>query len=186
MSRGGHETEIKLAPPDVAAAKRMLYRAGFRVHKRRRFEDNLILDTPELSLRKAGALLRVREAGGKAIVTFKGRPVAGKHKSREELEVEVSGAAAMRAIAERLGFTPSFRYQKYRTEYKQPGRSGIATLDETPIGVYMELEGSPEWIDRTARRLGFAESDYITASYGSLYFEWRANHKRASEDMVWR
>jgi hypothetical protein len=34
-------------------------------------------------------------------------------------------------------------------------------LDETPAGVFLELEGPSRWIDRTARRLGFAESDYL-------------------------
>jgi adenylate cyclase class 2 len=45
-------------------------------------------------------------------------------------------------------------------------------VDETPIGVYLELEGSPAWIDRTAFQLGFADKDYITASYARLYVEW--------------
>src|SRR4051812_26767610 len=147
MAHGSHETEIKLPVADVATAKRTLNRAGFRVYKRRVFEDNTVFDTPRLTLRERGPLLRLREGGDKAIVTFKGRPIASKHKSREELEVEVSDAATMRAITERLGFQAVFRYQKYRTEYKQPSRAGVATLDETPIGVYLELEGEPPWID---------------------------------------
>jgi adenylate cyclase class 2 len=60
----------------------------------------------------------------------------------------------------------------------------MATLDETPIGVYMELEGSPRWIDRAARRLGFSERDYITASYGRLYLEWCAAQKIEPGHMV--
>jgi adenylate cyclase class 2 len=45
----------------------------------------------------------------------------------------------------------------------------MATLDETPIGVFLELEGPAEWIDRVAEELGFDESDYILASYATLY-----------------
>jgi len=185
MARGGHETEIKLPASDVSSAKTLLYRAGFRVYKRRRFEDNTVFDTPSLALRKAAALLRLREAGGKAIVTYKGKPVVSKHKSREELEVEVSDPRTLREIILRLGFRPVFRYQKYRTEYKQPLRAGVATLDETPIGVYLELEGQPAWIDRTARHLGYAEQDYIVASYGRLYLDWCARRKIKPKDMVW-
>lgn len=185
MSRGSHETEIKLAVPEVVTAKRILYGAGFRVHKRRVFEDNTIFDTPDRSLRGAATLLRLREVGGKAIVTFKGRPVHGKHKSREELELEVSSPDTMRKILDRLGFRPTFRYQKYRTEYKRARESGIATLDETPVGVYLELEGQPAWIDRTARRLGFTESDYLTLSYGRLFLEWREKHRSRATDMLW-
>lgn len=186
MARGGNETEIKLRAPDLASAKRLLRAAGFRVHKRRCFEDNTMFDTPDLKLRKAGMAFRVREAGGRATLTFKGKARDGKHKSREELEVEVSRAAAMFAIAARLGFEPVFRYQKYRTEYKQPSGGGVATLDETPIGVYFELEGQPAWIDRVARKLGFAEQDYVTSSYGGLYLEWRERHRSAPRDMLFR
>ena len=185
MSRGTQETEIKLPVADVDSARRMLYRAGFRVHKRRRFEDNFVFDTPDQALLKVRSLLRLREAGGKAIVTFKGAPIASKHKVREELEVEVSQAARARAIFERLGFRPVFRYQKYRTEYKQPSRPGTATLDETPIGVYLELEGQPAWIDRAARALGFKEQDYITDSYGRLFQQWREKNLLERPDMVW-
>src|ERR1051325_1375917 len=155
MAARNHETEIKLPARDVQSAKAMLRRAGFRVHKRRAFEDNTVFDTPSMTLRNGASLLRLREASGRAIVTYKGPPIAGKHKSREEIEVDVSDAGRIRAIVERLGFAPVFRYQKYRTEYKQPSRAGIATLDETPIGVFLELEGQPGWIDRTAQVLGY-------------------------------
>ena len=117
MTKQPHETEIKLAVADAASAKKLLYRAGFRVFKRRILEDNTMFDTADLKLRQAAMAFRVRDAGGSATLTFKGRPVPGKHKSREELEVKVSDAATMRTIASRLGFEPVFRYQKYRTEY---------------------------------------------------------------------
>jgi adenylate cyclase class 2 len=77
-------------------------------------------------------------------------------------------------ILERLGLEPAFRYGKYRTEFRLAGTAGEAIRDETPIGAYMELEGSPRRIDRMARRLGFTERDYITASYGRLYLDWCA------------
>jgi adenylate cyclase class 2 len=172
MTHAARETEIKLAVADVKTARRLLRAGGFRVSKRRVFETNMVFDTPEMSLRRAASLLRVRQAGGVATITYKGPPDVGRHKSREELELEISDASAMAAIIERLGLGPVFRYDKYRTEYRQPGRSGMATLDETPVGVYLELEGTPQWIDRAARELGFTENDYITASYARLYLEW--------------
>jgi adenylate cyclase class 2 len=184
MSQSTQEVEIKLAVPGVPDAKRLLYRNGFRVHKRRLLEDNLVLDTSGLELSNSARLLRVREAGGRTVVTYKGRPTPSRHKSREELEMETSSTSGAVAIFERLGFRQVFRYQKYRTEYKRQGQAGIATLDETPIGVYLELEGSPGWIDRTAVRLGFTDRDYITSSYGRLYLEWCKLHRRKPKDMV--
>ncbi len=47
------------------------------------------------------------------------------------------------------------------------------TVDETPIGLFVELEGQREEIDRAAGMLGFARSDYINKSYGALFVEER-------------
>ena len=184
MSHSARETEIKLAVADSRTARRFLRAAGFRVSRSRVFESNTIFDTPESSLRQAGTLLRIRQAGGVFTITYKGGAVPGKHKSREELETEVSSAGVMAAIFGRLGLRPVFRYEKYRTEFRQPHRAGVAMLDETPAGVYLELEGTPAWIDRTARRLGFEEKHYITASYSRLYLEWCTARRRKPTNMV--
>jgi adenylate cyclase class 2 len=184
MAHSSTETEIKLAAPDVRAARKLLHAAGFTVSRRRVFEANVIFDTPGLSLRRGQQLLRLRQAGRLATVTFKGKPVAGKHKSREELELSISNAATMGAIFERLGYRPVFRYEKYRTEYRLARGAGMATLDETPIGVYVELEGTPTWIDRTAKRMGCGESAYITASYARLYLDWCAKNGVRPGNMV--
>lgn len=184
MSKGTQETEIKLALKDARSGRKMLRDAGFLISRKRVFEANTILDTPDMGLRGKSCLLRLREAGRVTTVTYKGVPVVGRHKSREELEVCVTDAAAMLAIAERLGYSRKFRYEKYRTEYQQPGRAGVAMLDETPVGVFLELEGTPAWIDRTARRLGFDERDYLTSSYGRVYLEWCAANGRMPSDMT--
>jgi adenylate cyclase class 2 len=178
------ETEIKLAVPDVRTARKLLRAAGFAVSRRRVFESNVIFDTPRLTLRRASTLLRLRQAGGLITVTYKGRPAVAKHKSREELELTVADASTMDAIFERLGYRPVFRYEKYRTEYRLQRGAGMATLDETPVGIYLELEGAPAWIDRMARRMGFAEQDYITASYARLYLDWCRMKRVKASNMV--
>jgi adenylate cyclase class 2 len=172
VNSSGRENEIKLAAPDVPTAKKWLRAAGFRVSRRRVFESNTVFDTPDGNLRGQQRLLRLRLAGGISVITYKGPPEPGPHKSREELETSFSNHGAMEAILDRLGYRPVFTYQKYRTEYKRPGSTGIATIDETPIGVYVELEGRPAWVDRTARKLGFCQQDYILESYGRLYLQW--------------
>jgi adenylate cyclase, class 2 len=167
------EREIKLAVEGAHAGRALLRRAGFLAITRRLFEANTLYDTPTEDLRGRQQLLRVRQVGAKSIVTYKGPPrTTGKHKLREEIEFSVSGARETALVLERLGFMPTFRYEKYRTEFQRPGELGIATLDETPIGTYLELEGQAAWIDRSARRLGFTASTYITKSYGSLYLEY--------------
>jgi adenylate cyclase class 2 len=172
MAHNDRETEIKVAVSSALAARDLLRKAGFRVLRRRVFEANTVFDTENLALRSAQSLLRVREAGSKVTLTYKGPAEYTRHKSREELETEVKDVHSFRAILQRLGYLPVFRYEKYRTEFRQPRVAGVVMLDETPVGVYLELEGRAPWIDRTARKLGFAHERYITASYGSLYLQW--------------
>jgi adenylate cyclase class 2 len=91
----------------------------------------------------------------------------------------------MKEIFEHLGYQPTFRYEKYRTEYQHPDRSeGVVTLDETPIGNFLELEGPGKWIDGTAKLLGFAGPDYILESYGRLYIADCERRGVAPHDMV--
>lgn len=184
MLHHGREVEIKLPVSGAPEAGRLLRAAGFRVVKRRVFEKNTLFDTASSALRKSARLLRVREIGKTTKLTYKGPPDPGKHKSREELELEISDARAIRAILERLAYRRVFRYEKFRTEFRRRGSAGVATVDETPIGTYLELEGSPSWIDRTARKLGFAEKHYVTASYARLYLEWCEDRGVAPTDML--
>jgi adenylate cyclase class 2 len=178
------ETEIKLRLPNTAHGRKLLRKHGFRLVHRRVFESNTLFDTPDARLRRGGFALRIRKSGRRQIVTYKGRAASGRHKSREELEFEVGNGDAAVSILERLGFQPVFRYDKYRTEFTK--QRGLAMLDETPIGVFLELEGEPDWIDRTAAELGYDPEDYITASYAGLYRAWRQEHAAAPEHMIFQ
>jgi len=180
--RSNHETEIKLRVDAAAAGRRRLLGAGFRLLKRRIRELNIVFDTPGLGLRQRSSLLRVRRVGKETILTFKGPPLPGPHKSREELETSIGDPRIFEMVLERLGYEPVWRYEKCRTEYRLG--AGVATLDETPIGIFFELEGPPDWIDRTAKRLGFSPADYIKASYGGLYLEWCKQNGLEPGDMV--
>ena len=182
--RANREIEIKLRVSGAPAARRLLEAARFHVHRRRVFEDNVILDTPDLALRSRGSVLRVRTAGTASTVTYKGRRSTGRYKSREEMEIAVSSTGMALEIFESLGFYRVFRYQKYRTEYSRRGARGVVMLDETPIGCFLEIEGSRRWIDGSARKLGFHKADFITASYGELYFQFCAERGVKPRDMV--
>jgi adenylate cyclase, class 2 len=163
------ENEIKLALESAAEGRSLLRRHGFAIIRPRIFEQNLVLDDERGSLRERGMLLRVRGAGKTVTCTFKGIATAGRHKRREEREFQASDLASCVAVFAALGFREVFRYEKYRTEFARTSEPGHATLDETPVGVYMELEGPVRWIDRTAKELGFSRDAFITASYGMLY-----------------
>lgn len=184
MASNSREIEIKLSVESAREARSRLLGAGFQLAKKRLFEKNTLYDTEGFDLRRSSCLLRVREAGTSYKLTFKGVPEVGKYKSREEIETDIDDGPAFEAILARLGYSPVFRYEKYRTEFEAQGGKGVATLDETPIGTYLELEGDPDWIDRTARKLGYEEKDYITASYGRLFLEWKERTGSPAGEMV--
>lgn len=183
QSGSSRETEVKFAVHSGERFRERLAELGFTVLHERVFERNTILDMAPLHLRPQGCLLRLREAGGKTLITFKGPASVGKVKSREEIEYTASDARSAFRVFAGMGYHPTFVYEKFRTEFSRPGQPGIVTLDETPIGTYAELEGEEAWIDETAEALGFAEADYITASYGALYVKWCAEQAIAPEHM---
>jgi len=169
------EVEVKFRVPDPAALLRALTSAGFHEETPRTFERNILYDTPDRRLRSQTAILRVRKYGVRWIVTHKCLPPDNdpdaRHKSRVETETEVQDGEAIGHIFARLGFEPAFVYEKWRTEFSDA--TGHCVLDETPIGVYAELEGPPDWIDETGRKLGIDAGQFITLSYGRLFDQWR-------------
>lgn len=182
-----HETEIKLAYSGTPeAARAMLEHHGYTLVDPRTLEADQLFDRSG-ELRDADQLLRLRRTGDRALVTYKGPRARGpeeRHKSREEIEFDVSGTEAFTLVLARLGYYPSFRYEKYRTKFAAAGEPGFITIDETPIGIFLELEGGPEWIDQTAARLGYPLEKYLTCSYASLYKEFRLTHSGEPENMT--
>jgi adenylate cyclase class 2 len=169
------EIEVKFRVPDPAALTRRLNDAGFHEETPRTFERNILYDTPDRRLRAQQTILRVRKYGDRWIVTHKCLPrnydPATPHKHREETETEVQDGEAIGQIFSQLGFQPAFVYEKWRTEFSDS--TGHCVLDETPIGVYAELEGPSEWIDETSRKLSIDPTALITLSYGRLFDQWR-------------
>jgi adenylate cyclase class 2 len=179
-----HETEIKLAYNDAPeAARAMIEHHGYLLVEPRTLEADQLFDRGE-ELRGSDQLLRLRRAGNRATVTYKGSGIRGIHKSREEIEYDVSDPETFTLVLERLGYYPTFRYEKYRTKFAAPGEPGLVTIDETPIGIYLEIEGAPDWIDQTAARLGYSPEKYLTCSYASLYKKYRLAHQDESVNMT--
>lgn len=168
------EIEVKLKIVSLQKLRTQIKMLGFHELCHREFEDNWLLDFPEKSLFKKCCLLRLRQFQGKSLLTFKGPKTASAHfKIREELETEVSDGATFHQILNRLGFVPAFRYQKYRSMFVKT-RSGkskrvVISIDETPIGNYLEIEGQPETIRMLAAKLGYGPRNFITQSYLELY-----------------
>ncbi len=170
------ETEIKFRVEDLKAFAALLGTAGFHVETSRTFESNVLFDWPDRAMRARTEILRIRQYGKRWTVTHKRVPDSGvgedRHKHRVETETEVADGATMAEVFRSLGLVESFRYEKWRTEWTDG--TGHCVVDETPIGNFAELEGTPEWIDAAAARLGVQPEAYMTLSYGRLYEQWCA------------
>ena len=164
------EHEIKLPFDTVDAARHAVSAAGGRLDVPRRLIDDRLFDTEDGRLGGRGGTLRVRRDGTGGFITFKGPVQPGAVKSREEIETSVGSADVAETIVLALGFRRVFHAEKYREEYLI-GNARV-TIDETPIGVFVEIEAAPALIDVTAARLGRGRDDYRLDSYPSLYVAW--------------
>jgi len=178
------EIEIKFRVANLRTLVRKLRAAGFRLKTPRTHEMNTLYDLPGGVLRARKELLRLREYGSSWKLTHKSGGRITRHSSRTELETEVSNGKKMDAILRALGYSPSFRYEKFRAEWTDG--IGQVVVDHSPIGDFCEIEGKPRWIDATAKKLGIGREDYITRNYATLFEEWKQSAKSTAEEMTFK
>ncbi|HMG02703.1 MAG TPA: class IV adenylate cyclase [Edaphobacter sp.] len=185
------EIELKLPISEPPALQKRLLELGFHIDTPRTFEHNTLYDTPSRDLRARTEILRIRQYGNTCIVTHKGladphsAPDASRYKVRIETETTVGDGPTLAAIFERLGYSPAFVYEKYRTEWSHADEpSAHVVVDETPIGTYAELEGPPDWIDRTLARLSIDPATCLTDSYGKLFLDWKQRTGSTAENLT--
>jgi adenylate cyclase, class 2 len=196
------EIEIKLRITNLREILGRLSKIG-AVPRGRVLEQNTLFDTRDSSFWRHGRLLRLRiqtpapgngSRGGPrtTILTAKAPPSSGRSSSpkktpyKERLESELTVGTRTRwprALGE-LGFRAGFRYEKYRTSFRLGALH--LDLDETPVGVFLELEGAPSAIRRTARALGFAPKQHIRATYWDLYAADCRRLKREPRNMMFK
>ena len=165
------EREIKLRFASAAEAREAVRTLGAALVRERRFQDDALLDNEQAELRQRRCALRVRREDARSYLTFKGPAQPGPMKLREELETAVADAEILQRVLEHLGLRVWFRYQKYREEYTLDGV--VIAIDETPIGTFVELEGTEAAITAAAAAMGRTTADYILDSYCGLFLRYR-------------
>jgi adenylate cyclase class 2 len=183
------EREIKLQFSSAEEARRAIAAAGATSLRARRLQDDVLLDTDDQVLGQRGRVLRIRRERSSVrlqpdlvVVTLKGPVQPGTMKTREEHETIVGDDDVIARVFEALGLHVWFRYQKYREEFAA-GDATIA-LDETPVGTFVEIEGSEQAILSVAQTLGRAPADFIRDSYRSLFLKRRAQFGLSGTHMV--
>jgi adenylate cyclase, class 2 len=148
----------------------------------RRLQEDALLDTEDEQLRRQRCVLRVRMESGKSRLTYKGPVQPSIMKVREELETVVGDGEMLLRVFGELGLHVWFRYEKYREEFSH--EDVIVAIDETPVGVFVEVEGSEAGIADMTRALGRTPDDYIVDSYRALFLQHREDCGLTGSDMV--
>ena len=183
---GAIETEIKFRVANQPALEAKLSSIGFQQITERNFESNVLYDTVDRSLRSRRELVRIRNYAGRWLLTHKRVPDSGigedRHKHRVETETELSDGAALADVFLSIGLVPVFRYEKWRSEWSDG--QGHCVVDETPLGIFAELEGAPDWIDGIAETLSLAPEERLTLSYGRIFDQWREQTGSTAQDLT--
>jgi Adenylate cyclase, class 2 (thermophilic) len=127
-----------------------------------------------------GATLRLRKIGDFCVLTYKERIKNETGvKERIEFETSVSDVDATESIIERLGYKLTAVYEK-RRKYWRMGTVEVV-LDELPFGLFMEIEGTVEEIDRAEQALGLKELEREPRGYPRLTIKYGRKNGEVSE-----
>lgn len=163
------ELEAKFAAASLDALREVL-RAQGEPAKPCRFERNAVFDTPGRELKARGELLRLRQCGGRCVLTWK-RPssldAGAGIKAMEEVETTAGDFGSMSLILRGLGYGEAFWYEKCRETWRLG--EALVCLDLLPFGEFVEIEGEPDVIARAAATLGLDMGAAMALTYHDLY-----------------
>jgi len=182
MATASIEREIKLQFASADEARAAILETGATPLHGRRLQEDCLLDDEEETLRRRRCVLRIRNEGGKSRLTFKGPVQPSTVKVREEFETVVGDGAVLQHVLEELGLHVWFRYEKYREEFAL--EDVVLTIDETPVGVFVEIEGSEASIAAMAEALGRTPADFVLDSYRTLWLKHRDAMGLCGTDMI--
>ncbi len=171
-----HETEAKIrieleAIPRLREQARAL---GFRQTGALQDEMNILFDFPDGRLRESGTALRLRQYGDQCRLTYKGPRIDDPLlKIRLEEETSIGDFATARRILEQIGLQVSFRYEKKREKYllESADKQVELCIDQTSVGCFAEIEGSPKAITELAQAFGWSQSQFLKVNYVDLFAE---------------
>ena len=186
MKEDNREIEAKFPIDSINDYLPKIDAAGAVCEQPTRFERNLRFDDKNGILSQTSQVLRLRDNGGEAILTYKSdKDSTTGLANREEIETGVEDFDRTRLILERLGFEIVFIYEKFRSIYSL-GQTGIF-VDHTPIGDFIEIEGpDEETIRRTAEKIGLEWETRSGKGYRALFSKWKEDSGYPGRDMVFK
>jgi adenylate cyclase class 2 len=145
------EIEVKVPVDDISTVEMRASALGAKLIIEKVQED-LYLAHPCRDFGQTDEALRLRRDGEKSVLTYKGKKIDSRSKTREEIEFPVP-REAMAALLSRLGFIEFVRIRKIRKEY---------VLDDVHIcldrveglGDFVELEFEGQNVEEGLARIG--------------------------------
>lgn len=159
------EVELKSVVDDLDACRGRLARAGARLVFEGRLEDRRY-DSADRRLAATDLVLRTRvyrtADGVKAELGWKGPTMyEGGYKVREELGTPVGDADALAAILGHSGFVVTRAIDREIAQYELDGT--VVRFEQYPrMDTLVEVEGTPEGIERAVVVLGLAREGFTT------------------------
>lgn len=186
MKEDNREIETKFPVSSIEVYLPIILKAGAVCEQPLQFERNLRFDDKNGSLSQSAQVLRLRDNGGTAVLTYKSDKNSSTDLAdREEIETVVEDFERTRLILERLGFEVVFIYEKYRSIFSL-GQTGIFA-DHTPIGDFIEIEGPDEEAIRvTAETIGLDWETRSGKGYRALFNKWKNESSYPGRDMVFK
>jgi len=165
MTGSEAEIEAKFYLRHLAGVRQRLLALGARMLAPRILERNTRFDTPDRRLRRAGAVLRLRQDRAVYLTYKLPGPVP---EVRQEIEFEAGDFTAAGSFLEALGFERIFSYEKYREVFAlEPTH---VMLDELPFGCFVEIEGgSLPAVIECSGRLALDWERRLPESYPALF-----------------
>lgn len=129
------------------------------------FEENTLYAGAGLD--PQSRILRLRRTDARATLTYKERFATDSFiKHQREDETAVEDADALAAILDALGYRPALVYEKRRTTWHVAGVEVL--VDELPFGLFVEIEGAENDINRAEELLQLDGAAGEHASYPEL------------------
>jgi len=181
-----YEVELKVQVSDVELLRIKRYLEGMGALR----EGSVVqvddyFDTPDRVLYSRDSALRVRKQDEVVEVTYKGKRVSNKSKTRSELVARVNNARSMEEVLETCGLVKVATVIKRREVYRV--RDIKVSLDTVEgLGSFVELEASArdeagvklkeEILYLLLEELGLRHRRPILSSYLELILEKRGEH----------
>ncbi|OPY35375.1 MAG: CYTH domain protein [Methanoregula sp. PtaU1.Bin051] len=133
------EIELKVRVPALGPLRDALTAKGAEP-RGREHEHDVYYNAPHRNFSETDEALRIRYAGGKAVVTYKGAKIRNLGlKAREELNTAVESGEVTEQILQRLGFVKTAIVDKWRETYTIS--NATISLDEVNgLGTFAEIE----------------------------------------------